>query len=49
MVQFKCGITQVYNTLKQKDKITNEWLQGNGQMKRRAKVTVNEEINEVLC
>jgi hypothetical protein len=26
----------------------NEWLQGNGQMKRRAKITGNEEINEVV-
>jgi hypothetical protein len=30
MMQFKCGKTQVYNTLKQKDKIMNRWLQGNG-------------------
>jgi hypothetical protein len=34
--------------LKQKDKIMNEWLQGKGQMKRKAKVTGNEEIIEVL-
>jgi hypothetical protein len=26
----------------------NEWLQGNGQMKKKAKVTANEEINEVV-
>jgi hypothetical protein len=44
---FKCGKTQVYSTLKQKDKIMKEWLQGNGRMKRKAKVTGNEEINEV--
>jgi transposase len=48
MKQFKCGKTQVYNTLKQKDKTMNEWLQGNGRMKRKAKVTSNEEINEVV-
>jgi predicted DNA-binding protein YlxM (UPF0122 family) len=48
MKRFKCGKTQVYNTLKQKDKIMNEWLQGNGRMKRKAKVTGNEEINEVV-
>jgi predicted DNA-binding protein YlxM (UPF0122 family) len=35
MMQFKCGKMQVYNTLKQKDKIMNEWLQGNGRMKRK--------------
>jgi hypothetical protein len=45
MMRFKCGQTQVCNTLKQKDKIMNEWLQGNGRMKRKAKVTDNEEIN----
>jgi hypothetical protein len=45
---FKYGKTQVYNTLKQKDKIMNEWLQGNGRMKRKAKVTGNKEINEVV-
>jgi hypothetical protein len=26
----------------------NEWLQGNGRMKRKAKVNGNEEINEVV-
>jgi hypothetical protein len=36
MKLFRCGETQVYNTLKQEDKIMNEWLQGNGQMKGRA-------------
>jgi hypothetical protein len=34
--------------LVQKDKIMDEWLQGNGLMKRKAKVTSNEEINEVV-
>jgi hypothetical protein len=29
---FKCNKTEVYNALKQKDKIMNEGLQGNGQM-----------------
>jgi hypothetical protein len=48
MMRLKCGKTQVYKTLKQKDKIMNEWLQGNGRMKRKAKVTGNEEINEVV-
>jgi hypothetical protein len=43
-MQFKCGKTQV---LKQKDKIMNEWLQGNDCMKK-AKVTSNEEIKEVV-
>jgi hypothetical protein len=48
MIWFKCGKTQVYNTLKQKDKVMNEWLQGNSHIKRKAKVTSNEEINEVV-
>jgi hypothetical protein len=39
---------QVYNMLKQKDKILNKWLQGNGRMKGKAKVTSNEKINEVV-
>jgi hypothetical protein len=34
-------------TLKQKNKIMKEWLQGNGQMKRKA-ITSNVEINEVV-
>jgi hypothetical protein len=49
MMAFKCGKTQVNNTLKQKDKIMKEWLQGNGRMKRKVKVTSNEEINEIVC
>jgi hypothetical protein len=44
MMWFKCGKTQVYNTLKQKDKIMNEWLRGKGQMRMKAKVISNEEI-----
>jgi predicted DNA-binding protein YlxM (UPF0122 family) len=48
MMQFKCGKRQIYNTLKQKDKILNEWLQGNDRMKRKAKVTSNDEINKVV-
>jgi hypothetical protein len=39
---------QVFNTRKQKNKIMNEWLQGNGQMKRKVKVTGKEEINKVV-
>jgi predicted DNA-binding protein YlxM (UPF0122 family) len=33
MMRFKCGKTQIYNTLKQKDKIMNKWLQGKCRMK----------------
>jgi hypothetical protein len=48
MMWFKCGKMQVYNTFKQKDKIMNEWLYGNGRMKRKAKVTGYGEINEAV-
>jgi hypothetical protein len=48
MMRFKCGKSQEYNTLKQKNKIMNKWLQGNGRMKRKAKVTGNEAINKVI-
>jgi hypothetical protein len=47
MIWLKCYKTQVYNTLKQKDNIMNERLQGNNRMKRKAKETCNEEVNEV--
>jgi hypothetical protein len=45
---FRCGKTQIYNTLIKRDKIINEWLQGNGRMKRKEKVTGNEEIDKVV-
>jgi hypothetical protein len=48
MMRFKCRKTQVYNTLKTKDKIMNEWLQANGGLKGKAKVTGNEENNEIV-
>jgi hypothetical protein len=48
MMWSKCGKSQVYNTLKQKDKIMNERLQGNGRMKRKAKAKGNKEIHEAV-
>jgi hypothetical protein len=39
MMRLKCGKTQVYSTLKQKDKIMNKLLHGNGEVKRKAKAT----------
>jgi centromere protein B len=48
IMRLKCGRTQVYNTLKRKDKIMNKWLQGNSQKRRKTKVTSNEEINKVV-
>ena len=32
MLKFKCGKTQICETLKHKDKIVSEWMQRNGQM-----------------
>ena len=35
VIQFKCGKTQVYEILKNKDKIKEEWMRGcNGDIKR---------------
>jgi hypothetical protein len=48
MMQFKRGKTQVYNTLKQKNKVVNKWMQGNGRLKRKTKVNGNGEINEAV-
>lgn len=48
--QFKCGKTQVYEILKNKDKIKSKWTDGNhhGDIKRKARKTGNEEINKIL-
>jgi hypothetical protein len=46
MMRFKCDKTQIYNTLRQKDKIMNRLLQGNGRMQKKAKVTGNEKIKK---
>ena len=49
MLQFSCGKTQIYETLKNKERIMSEWLGGsNGEMKRKQKATGYEKINEVL-
>lgn len=47
MTQFKCWKTQIYDTVKNKNKIVEVYLEGNDQMKRKTKKTSNEEINEV--
>ncbi len=46
--QFNCGKTVIYDTLKNKEKILDEWLTGNGAMKRKLKITGNEEINKLV-
>jgi hypothetical protein len=48
MMWFKCGKTQVYSTLKQKDKIMNDWLQGNEWLNEEEPKAGNEKINEVV-
>ena len=40
MLKFKCGKTQIYETLKHKDEIVSEWMQRNGQMKEKYKFLV---------
>ena len=50
VVQFKCGKTQVYEILKNKDKIKDDWL-NNGRSndsKRKLRITGNEEINAIV-
>ncbi|CAI6377575.1 unnamed protein product [Macrosiphum euphorbiae] len=44
---FKCGKSQVYNILKQKNEIKEQWMNGNGRMKRKPKSNANEEINNL--
>ena len=46
--QFKCGKTVIYDTLKNKKEIMDEWITGNGAMKRKLKITGNEEINKLV-
>ncbi|KAL4154212.1 hypothetical protein QTP88_002044 [Uroleucon formosanum] len=45
---FKCGKTQIDNIIKNKIKIREEWLKGNGKSKRSLKKTVNNEINKAV-
>ena len=40
MLKFKCEKTQIYETLKHKDKIVSEWMQRNGQMDEKYKFLV---------
>ncbi len=46
--RFKCGKTQIYDALKNKDHIMKDWVAGNGAKKRKGRVTGNEEINEAV-
>lgn len=49
VLRFKCGKTQVYEILKNKDKIKEEWMRGsNGDVKRKPKENSNEDINSTL-
>lgn len=49
MTKFKVGKTQIYDILKNKDKIMDEWLKGtNSRVIRVGKITGNEEINETV-
>ncbi|KAF0740487.1 tigger transposable element-derived protein 6-like, partial [Aphis craccivora] len=44
----KCGKTQIYNIIKNKIQIREEWLKGNGKSKRSLMNTVNDEINKAV-
>ncbi|KAL4141921.1 hypothetical protein QTP88_004468 [Uroleucon formosanum] len=48
MNTFKYGKTKIYNIIKNKIKIREEWLKGNGKSKRSLKKTVNDEINKAV-
>lgn len=48
LIKYKCGKTQIYNVIRDKDKIMTEWLAGaSGHRKRNLKQTGNEKINEL--
>lgn len=46
--QFKCGETQIYDALENKDHIINDWVAGNGTKNRKGRVTGNEKINKAV-
>lgn len=48
--KYKCSKTQVYDILKNKDKIKSTWLSGNlpAYAQRKSRKTGNEEINKIL-
>ncbi|CAI6346337.1 unnamed protein product [Macrosiphum euphorbiae] len=45
---FNCGKTQVYDTLKNQNRIKEEWLNGNGKMIKAMKHNDNEIINNEI-
>lgn len=47
-IRFKCGKTQVYSVLQNKEKIMNDWVTENGSRRRKLKTTGNEKINEAV-
>lgn len=46
--KFNIGKTQFYEIMKNKEEIKENWLKGNGEMKRKLRKTGNEEINELI-
>ena len=50
VVKFKCGKTQVYEIIKNKDKINEEWLnnQKTGTFRREIKKAVNKNLNRIV-
>jgi hypothetical protein len=48
VAKFNIGKTQVYDILKAKSEIKNQWLNCNGSIKRKLMKTGNEDINEIV-
>lgn len=49
VIQFKCGKTQVYEILKNKEKIKEEWMRGgNGDIKRKPKESHHDDVNSTV-
>jgi len=48
MIKFDVKKTAVYTALKNKEQLKQEWLSGNGKLKRKKKVTANDDINKLV-
>ncbi len=47
--KFKCGKTQIYGIIKNKNQITEEWLKGERNLhSKRQKICPNEQVNKIL-
>jgi hypothetical protein len=47
--EFKCGKSLIHNVTEDKDKVLNLWISGsNGNLKRKPRITGNEQIKEAF-